>query len=164
MRHIVTLMLALLVVTIGGVGSASAQQVAPEQKPTATQLTAQPTTGAERLHKAHHHHAKPDVYERLIQRIPLYVRQAFVRVGDCESGGHIDINTGNGFYGWLQFTGPTWRSLGYHDMPYEASRAKQLWAGFRNARIQGWQAWPRCSVKVGATRINIRAIRLRRYS
>src|SRR3954453_16828815 len=48
------------------------------------------------------------------------VNRTWDRVASCESGQHWHINTGNGFYGGLQFSASTWRS--YHGSKY-ASRA-----------------------------------------
>lgn len=71
------------------------------------------------------------------------------RVAQCESSGNWQINTGNGFYGGLQFTMSTWRGFGGQGMPYQASRAQQIAVAQRVLGAQGWRAWPACSSKLG---------------
>jgi len=67
----------------------------------------------------------------------------------CESSGNWSINTGNGFYGGLQFTLQTWRGFGGTGMPNKASRADQIKVAERVLAAQGWGAWPACSTKLG---------------
>ena len=70
-------------------------------------------------------------------------------LAQCESGGNWSINTGNGFYGGLQFTQQSWNGVGMSGSPVTASRAQQIEAGERLLAIQGWGAWPACSAKLG---------------
>ncbi|HEY9294158.1 MAG TPA: SH3 domain-containing protein [Microlunatus sp.] len=67
----------------------------------------------------------------------------------CESSGDWSINTGNGFYGGLQFTLQTWRGFGGTGMPNQASRSEQIRVAERILAVQGWVAWPACSSKLG---------------
>ncbi|WP_460468477.1 transglycosylase family protein [Calidifontibacter terrae] len=76
------------------------------------------------------------------------------RVAACESGGNWSINTGNGFYGGLQFTLQTWHGYGGQGMPNQASRAEQIRVAQRVLASQGPGAWPVCSVRAGLTRAN----------
>ena len=71
------------------------------------------------------------------------------RIAQCESGGDWSINTGNGFYGGLQFTLSTWHAYGGSGMPNEASRDEQIAVAERVQAAQGWGAWPVCSGKAG---------------
>lgn len=71
------------------------------------------------------------------------------RLADCESSGNWAANTGNGFYGGLQFTLSSWRAVGGSGLPSNASRAEQIMRAEKLQAIQGWGAWPVCSVKVG---------------
>ncbi|MEO3936610.1 transglycosylase family protein [Dermatophilaceae bacterium Soc4.6] len=78
-------------------------------------------------------------------------------VAACESGGNWAINTGNGFYGGLQFTNSTW--LGYGGGAYApradlASKSAQITIAQRTLASQGPGAWPVCSVRAGLTRSN----------
>ena|GEM_PF-5930583 len=67
----------------------------------------------------------------------------------CESSGNWSINTGNGFYGGLQFTLQTWQGFGGNGMPNNASRDEQIRIAERVLAVQGWKAWPACSTKLG---------------
>ena len=70
-------------------------------------------------------------------------------LAQCESGGNWSINTGNGFYGGLQFTQQSWNGVGMSGSPANATRAQQIEAGERLLAIQGWGACPACSAKLG---------------
>lgn len=70
-------------------------------------------------------------------------------LAQCESGGNWSINTGNGFYGGLQFAQQSWSGVGMSGSPATATRAQQIEAGERLLAIQGWGAWPACSAKLG---------------
>ena len=72
------------------------------------------------------------------------------RLAQCESGGNWAINTGNGYYGGLQFLPSTWRSAGGSGMPHQNSRAEQIRVA-TNLRDsgQGYRPWPACARKLG---------------
>jgi hypothetical protein len=65
-------------------------------------------------------------------------------IAQCESGGNWAINTGNGYYGGLQFTLSTWRANGGTGMPQDASRDTQVAVAERVVATQGIGAWPVC--------------------
>ena len=67
----------------------------------------------------------------------------------CESSGDWHINTGNGYYGGLQFLPESWWLVGGTGLPHEASREEQIHRAERLLAIQGWKAWPVCSVRLG---------------
>ena len=74
------------------------------------------------------------------------------RLAQCESGGKWDTNTGNNYYGGLQFSQPTWRSFGglrYAKRADLATRSQQIAVARRVLKVQGWGAWPACSKKIG---------------
>jgi resuscitation-promoting factor RpfA len=71
------------------------------------------------------------------------------KLAKCESGGNWKTNTGNGFYGGLQFTHSTWRAHGGQGMAHQASREQQIAVAERVLASQGWKAWPACSKKLG---------------
>ncbi len=73
----------------------------------------------------------------------------FERLASCESGGNWAINTGNGYYGGLQFNQATWRGLGMGGSPHQASKAQQIAAGQKLHSQRGWKPWPSCSRKLG---------------
>ncbi|MDF3146332.1 MULTISPECIES: transglycosylase family protein [unclassified Streptomyces] len=75
------------------------------------------------------------------------------RIAQCESGGNWHINTGNGYYGGLQFAPSTWRAYGgtaYAPTADRASKAQQIAVATKVQRAQGWGAWPTCSARAGA--------------
>jgi resuscitation-promoting factor RpfB len=74
---------------------------------------------------------------------------AWDRLAQCEAGGNWSINTGNGYYGGLQFSAASWRAVGGTGLPHQASRATQIQMGERLKAAQGWGAWPSCSRKLG---------------
>ena len=67
----------------------------------------------------------------------------------CESGGDWNANTGNGYYGGLQFSLSSWQAVGGSGYPHEASAATQIAMGQRLQAVQGWGAWPACAAKLG---------------
>jgi uncharacterized protein YabE (DUF348 family) len=71
------------------------------------------------------------------------------RLAQCESGGNWHINTGNGYYGGLQFNLQTWRAYGGSGYPHQNSREAQIAVAERVQQAQGWGAWPSCSSKLG---------------
>jgi len=79
--------------------------------------------------------------------IPHY--DQWVRLAQCESGGNWSINTGNGYYGGLQFNLTSWRAVGGSGRPDQASAAEQMARAEILLDRQGWGAWPACSSKLG---------------
>ena len=65
-------------------------------------------------------------------------------VAACESGGNWAINTGNGYYGGLQFSMGTWRAHGGSGSPHNASRSEQIRVAENVLHSQGIGAWPSC--------------------
>jgi resuscitation-promoting factor RpfA len=79
------------------------------------------------------------------------------RVAACESGGNWHINTGNGFYGGLQFSGSTWNGFGggrYASRADLATKSEQIAVAQRVLATQGPGAWPTCGARAGLTRSN----------
>jgi len=73
-------------------------------------------------------------------------------IAQCEATGNWAINTGNGFYGGLQFTQSTWEAFGggqYAARADLASREQQIAIGEKVRAGQGWGAWPSCTSKLG---------------
>jgi len=76
------------------------------------------------------------------------------RLAMCESSGRWNINTGNGYYGGLQFGQPTWVGFGgkqYAKRADLASRMGQILTAEKVLKVQGWKAWPSCSRQLGLT-------------
>ena len=70
-------------------------------------------------------------------------------LAQCESGGDWGINTGNGYYGGLQFALGSWEAAGGSGYPHEASAAEQVHRGEILQDMQGWNAWPTCARQIG---------------
>jgi uncharacterized protein YabE (DUF348 family) len=72
------------------------------------------------------------------------------QLAQCESGGNWAANTGNGYYGGLQFSLGTWQANGGSGLPSNASRTTQIAIAtkIRNAS-GGYGAWPACSASLG---------------
>jgi hypothetical protein len=72
------------------------------------------------------------------------------RLAQCESGGNWHINTGNGYYGGLQFSLGTWHSYGGTGLPSQHSRETQIAVAtkLRDA-AGGYGAWPACAHSLG---------------
>jgi resuscitation-promoting factor RpfA len=114
-------------------------------------------------------HRKPGNHTRtlglatapLVAAIPLAAASAspasaatssWDRLAGCESGGNWDINTGNGYYGGLQFADGTWDGNGgerYASRADLASRAEQIVVASRLLNSSGWGPWPGCSSRLG---------------
>ncbi len=66
------------------------------------------------------------------------------RIARCESGNRWHINTGNGYYGGLQFAKASWDANGGRDFaayPHQASRAEQITVANRYYAKAGLQPW-----------------------
>lgn len=95
-------------------------------------------------------HARHAAYkERLAWRHRFY-RESYswrswgLSTATCESGRRWHINTGNGFYGGLQFTSQTAYAAGFTRLPHLTSSWEQLVRGIRWAQREGRGHWPVC--------------------
>jgi hypothetical protein len=84
------------------------------------------------------------------------------RLAGCESGGDWHINTGNGYYGGLQFSQGTWVAMGgrkYAERADLATPEEQMAIGenLLRANDYSWRAWPSCSARLGLTEADARA-------
>lgn len=73
-------------------------------------------------------------------------------LAQCESGGNWAINTGNGYYGGLQFSLGTWQRYGggeFAAYAHEASREQQIGVAERLYAARGYAPWPACRAKLG---------------
>ncbi|MGH3977646.1 MAG: transglycosylase family protein [Pseudonocardiaceae bacterium] len=74
------------------------------------------------------------------------------RLAECESSSDWNTDTGNGYYGGLQFSDRTWDSFGGEEFAAtadQASREQQIIVAERVLAEQGWDAWPTCSEETG---------------
>ena len=74
------------------------------------------------------------------------------RLASCESGGNWHINTGNGYYGGVQFADGTWDGWGgerYASRADLATKAEQIVIAAKLVENSGWRSWPSCSSSLG---------------
>ncbi|MGW9552693.1 transglycosylase family protein [Citricoccus zhacaiensis] len=77
---------------------------------------------------------------------------AWQALAQCESGGNWSINTGNGYYGGLQFSASSWAGAGgtqYAPLPHQATPAEQIATAEVLRANGGWGHWPACSAQLG---------------
>lgn len=77
------------------------------------------------------------------------------RVAQCESGGNWAVNTGNGYYGGLQFSASTWAAYGGRRFAVRAdlaTKGQQITVAERVLAAQGPGAWPVCGARAGLAR------------
>jgi hypothetical protein len=99
--------------------------------------------------------AHPDAVVALAANVVPY--GVWDRLADCESGNGVpgsgtarwNINTGNGYYGGVQFALASWRAAGGTGYPHQHTRSEQIRRAERLLELQGWGAWPTCSRKMG---------------
>ncbi|MEU1270148.1 transglycosylase family protein [Streptomyces sp. NPDC005799] len=78
-------------------------------------------------------------------------------VAQCESGGNWSINTGNGYYGGLQFSASTWAAYGgtaYAPQANQAGKAQQIAVAEKVLASQGKGAWPVCGKGLSSAAYN----------
>lgn len=78
-------------------------------------------------------------------------------VAQCESGGNWAINTGNGYYGGLQFSASTWAAYGgtaYAAQANQATKGQQIEIAEKVLASQGKGAWPSCGVGLSSASYN----------
>ncbi len=73
----------------------------------------------------------------------------WVKVAECESHQNWADDTGNGYYGGLQFSQGAWNSVGGSGTPNTASRDEQITRGKMLQQVRGWGAWGACARKLG---------------
>jgi hypothetical protein len=112
-------------------------------------LTAEPKPAEAKLAYA----PEPRKIERKAKSTPVVVDGGvWDRLAACESGGRWNINTGNGYYGGLQFNAGTWISNGggqYAPRADLATREQQIAVAENLRAARGFSPWPACSAKLG---------------
>lgn len=92
----------------------------------------------------------PFIFAAPVQAAPESTWDELAR---CESGGDWNTNTGNGYFGGVQFSQSTWEGYGgtaYASRPDLATREQQIAIAERTLAGQGWDAWPTCSARISA--------------
>lgn len=138
---------ALLVTGCATTVPATSSAVAPGAKRQEAASTRHPLG----KHRPRHPHSLR--VSRSLRRSP--VAQPWLSLAQCESGGDWHANTGNGFYGGVQFAQQTWDAYNGRRFAARAdlaTKAEQITVAGRVLRSQGWHAWPTCSVVTGVAR------------
>lgn len=90
------------------------------------------------------------VVELGVTRVPLdQWDDVWDRLAWCESSGRWHLDSGNGYFGGLQFLPSSWWGVGGRGLPHEASREEQIARAKILLAYQGWEAWPMCSRMLG---------------
>lgn len=83
---------------------------------------------------------------------PVADGKTWDKLAECESGGNWQVNTGNGYYGGIQFDESTWKRQGggrYAPRADLATREEQIAIAEVTRERQGWGAWPSCTSQLG---------------
>lgn len=114
-------------------------------------------------------HRKPSNTSRTIARVavagavvatpiaiaaPANAAPNWDKLAQCESSGNWSINSGNGYYGGLQFSASTWAAYGgtqYASSAHQATREQQIAVAEKVLAAQGANAWPGCTAKLNWT-------------
>lgn len=108
-------------------------------RPTTTTTTAAPTTTAPAAQSGEYAYDDPRS------------TQVWYDLADCEAAGNWAANTGNGYYGGLQFSLGSWESVGGSGYPHQHSASTQIEMGRRLQARAGWGAWGSCAERLGLT-------------
>lgn len=84
-----------------------------------------------------------------VKAAPMASGSVWDRLAMCESGGRWNINTGNGFYGGLQFDIQTWGNYGGFARADLAPREVQIAKATEVHARRGFSPWPSCKAKLG---------------
>jgi uncharacterized protein YabE (DUF348 family) len=108
-------------------------------------------TGREEMSSEVLTEAKPKIIKvgtKVVAAPPVSGAAKWDAIAKCESGGNWAINTGNGYYGGLQFDKQTWNAYGgsqYAALPSQATREQQIAIGQKVVDDRGgYGAWPHC--------------------
>ena len=74
---------------------------------------------------------------------------AWDKLASCESGGNWSTNTGNGYFGGIQFSQGSWNAVGGSGLPSQTSREEQIRRGKILLARGGWSSWPACARSLG---------------
>lgn len=70
-------------------------------------------------------------------------------IAKCETNGNWSSDTGNGYFGGLQFSQGAWNSVGGSGNPAQASKDEQITRGKMLQKIRGWGVWGACAARLG---------------
>lgn len=134
------------VVVLGGIGKPGVSPIPPTITTTTTipptTTTTNPPTTAPPVTAAVNHSGSGQLGD------PYFIG-SWHALADCECGGNWGCNTGNGYYGGLQFALSSWQMVGGAGYPHQASVDEQIKRGIMLYEMMGgWQPWPHCTREV----------------
>jgi len=136
----------------GGLSERAGSTVASPEVLEELRESAMPTPGAVPMEATLHPVAVPAALPTP-QRVVTYAgNSVWDDLARCESGGNWAINTGNGYYGGLQFSLGTWQQYGgaeFAAYPHQATREEQIIVAERLRAARGYAPWPACRAKLG---------------
>ncbi len=136
----------------GGLSARQASASSESARPGAAEElhpSAVPTPAAAPMEATLHSAAAPPAPQRVVTYAGDSVWDDLAR---CESGGNWAINSGNGYYGGLQFSLGTWQHYGgaeFAAYPHQATRDEQIIVAERLRAVRGYAPWPACRAKLG---------------
>jgi hypothetical protein len=84
-----------------------------------------------------------------VESLPPETVQTWDALAECETNTDWSKNSGNDFFGGLQFTESSWREVGGEGEPDRAPREEQIYRADKLRQLQGWAAWPSCAAQLG---------------
>ena len=126
------------------VGRHTAEELVPDPAPTPAAAPMEATL---------HGTLAPAATEPAPPRVVTYAGDSvWDDLARCESGGNWAINSGNGYYGGLQFSLGTWQQYGgaeFAAYPHQATREEQIIVAERLHAARGYAPWPACRAELG---------------
>lgn len=93
--------------------------------------------------------AEPQVENQVENQAENKDGDIWEKLAQCESGGNWGINTGNGYFGGLQFSQGAWNLVNGAGNPSEASKEEQIERGKQLQALRGWGVWGECAKSLG---------------
>jgi hypothetical protein len=92
--------------------------------------------------------AYAEAYE-FVETLPQETVDRWDALAECETNSEWRKNSGNGFFGGLQFQMSSWLEVGGEGQPDETPREEQIYRADKLRQLQGWSAWPNCASQLG---------------
>jgi hypothetical protein len=84
-----------------------------------------------------------------VESLPPETVATWDALAECETNSDWSKNTGNSFFGGLQFQMSSWLEVGGQGQPDGTPREEQIYRADKLRQLQGWQAWPNCAAQLG---------------
>ncbi|MBQ29019.1 MAG: hypothetical protein CL434_04320 [Acidimicrobiaceae bacterium] len=127
--------------------------------PTTVATSLAPATTVPISRQPEHESIEPNVEETIFGQRYLDswpTRDMWDRVAWCESRHTWDVDTGNGYFGGLQFALGSWQWVGGTGSPADATKEEQIFRANLLWQAQGWNGWPGCKKYFGWTKWQVK--------